>query len=462
MAEYHDRDDRTPSASIDRRAFVGSAAAAGALAAIPRPLHALADSPYASGSRQPGQKLRIACIGVGGMGNSDVRGVSGEELVAFADVDWKQAERSFREFPKARRYKDYREMLEKERNNIDAVTVSTPDHSHAAAAMMALKMGKHVYCQKPLARTIGEVRAMKAEAAKRPKQATQMGNQGHAAEGIRLIREWVEAGLIGNVSRVEYWTNRPIWPQGLNRFTDAHNAPDTIDWNLWLGPAAERPYHPRYAPFNWRGWWDFGTGAMGDMACHIMDAAYWTLGLKYPSRITPESTALFAETAPTAERIEYQFPAIGNRQAVTLTWRDGSIFPPKPHDWPETLNWPPDPTGGQLWVGDKGMIVAGTYAENPRLVDEKANEALKANPVPQKYPRTEGVHKEWIAACKNGTQPGSDFAGYAGPMTEMILIGCLAVRMGQVLEMDPNTGLIKNVTPPTEWITPQYRSGWSL
>lgn len=441
---------------LDRRTFVGGLAAAGALAAVPRELHAL------SGSAQPSQRLRVACIGVGGMGHTDMRGVSGEELVAFADVDWKSAERAFREFPKARRYKDFREMLEKERNNIDAVTVSTPDHVHAAAAMMALKMGKHVYTQKPLARTIGEVRALKAEAARRPKQATQMGNQGHSGEPIRLIREWVEGGLIGTVRRVDCWTNRPIWPQAVNRPTDAHNVPPTMDWNLWLGPAAERPYHPRYAPFNWRGWWDFGTGAMGDMACHIMDAAYWTLGLKYPSRITPESTALFAETAPASERITYEFPAIGDRAAVTLTWRDGSLFPPKPEGWPDEQDWPFDTTGGQLWVGDKGMLIAGTYGENPRLLDAAAAEAVQASPLPAKYPRTEGVYKEWIAACKNGTQPGSDFAGYAGPMTEMIVIGCLAVRMGRTLEMDPDTGVIKNVVPPSEWVNPTYRAGWSL
>ncbi len=446
--------------SMDRRTVVTGLAAAGALAAMPRPLHALAD--HAPAPQQGRDKLRIACIGVGGMGHSDVRGVAGEHLVAFADVDWRQAERAFREYPNAKRYKDFREMLEKERNNIDAVTVSTPDHTHAVAAMMALKMGKHVYCQKPLARTIGEVRALQAEAARRPRQSTQMGNQGHAGEGIRLIREWVEAGLIGDVEKIDFWTNRPIWPQARNRPTDAHNIPPTMDWNLWLGPVAERPYHPSYAPFNWRGWWDFGTGAMGDMACHIMDAAYWVLGLKYPNRITPETTALFAETAPAAERITYEFPAIGNRRAVTLVWRDGSFNPPKPAGWPEALNWPYDATGGQLWVGTKGMIVAGTYAENPRLVDDAANEQLKANPVPQKYPRTAGVYQEWITACKNGTQPGSDFAGYAAPMTEMILIGCLAARMGQVLEMNPNTGAITNLTPPSEWIMPTYRAGWSL
>ena len=440
---------------LDRRSFVGGLAAAAALAAVPRPLHAL-------GERQPSQKVRIACIGVGGMGFNDVRGVSGEEIVAFADVDQRAAERAYRAWPRARRYKDFREMLEKERNNIDAVTVSTPDHTHAVAAMMALKMGKHVYCQKPLARTIGEVRALQAEAARRPRVITQMGNQGHAGEGIRLIREYVEAGLLGNIQRVEFWTNRPIWPQAINRNTQAHNVPETMDWDLWLGPAAARPYSPAYAPFNWRGWWDFGTGAMGDMACHIMDAAYWTLGLKYPSRITPESTLLFSETAPTSERITYEFPAVGNRQAVTLTWRDGSLFPPKPEGWPEDRDWPLDREGGQLWIGDKGMLVAGTYAENVQLLDSAVAAQVAAAPLPQKYPRTEGVHKEWLAGIRTGKQPGSDFASYAAPMTEMILIGCLATRMGRTLEMDPNTGMIKNVTPPSEWVNPTYRTGWSL
>ncbi len=440
---------------LDRRTFVGGIAAAGAAATIPRPLFAWA-------GEQPSQKLRIACIGVGGMGFSDVRGVAGEQLVAFADVDDRSAERAYRAYPSVRHYRDFREMLEKERNNIDAVTVSTPDHTHAVAAMMALKMGKHVYCQKPLARTIGEVRALKAEAAKRPTQVTQMGNQGHALEGIRLIREWVEAGLIGSVRRVECWTNRPIWPQAVNRPTDAHNVPETMDWNLWLGPSANRPYHPRYAPFNWRGWLDFGTGAMGDMACHILDAPYWTLGLKYPSRIIPESTPLFSESFPAAERITYEFPARGAQPPVTITWRDGSIFPPKPEGWPESEEWPHDKEGGQLWIGDKGMILAGIYAENPRLLDKAVMAQVAATPVAQKYPRTGGVYQEWITACKNGTRAGSDFASYAGPMTEMILIGCLAVRMGRTLEMNPETGVIANVTPPSEWVMPSYRAGWSL
>lgn len=446
---------------LDRRTVVTGLAAAGALAALPSPLHALGE--YAAPAPSQGRdKLRIACIGVGGMGHSDVRGVSGEQLVAFADVDWRSAERAFREFPQAKRYKDFREMLEKERNNIDAVTISTPDHTHAVAAMMALKMGKHVYCQKPLARTIGEVRALQAEAARRPRQVTQMGNQGHAQEGIRLIREWVEAGVIGEVSKIDYWTNRPIWPQARNRSSEMHNVPPTFDWNLWLGPAAERPWHPSYAPFNWRGWWDFGTGAMGDMACHIMDAAYWVLGLKYPARVIPESTQLYSEMAPAQERITYEFPAIGSRRAVELVWRDGGLLPPKPADWPADLDFPHSATGGQIWHGTKGMILAGTYSENPRLVNDQQWKDLQANPVPQKYPRTGGVYQEWIEAIKGGTQPGSNFASYAAPMTEMILLGCLATRMGQTLELNPDTGAITNVQAPSEWVMPTYRAGWSL
>lgn len=445
---------------LDRRTVVTGLAAAGALAAMPQSLHALGE--YAAPQPQGRDKLRIACIGVGGMGLSDVRGVSGEQLVAFADVDWRSAERAFREFPNAKRYKDFREMLEKERNNIDAVTVSTPDHTHAVAAMMALKMGKHVYCQKPLARTIGECRALQAEAGRRPRQFTQMGNQGHAQEGIRLIREWVEAGVIGDVEKIDYWTNRPIWPQALNRPSAAHNVPPTFDWDLWVGPVADRPYNPAYAPFNWRGWWDFGTGAMGDMACHIMDAAYWALGLKYPARVIPESTQLFTETAPAQERITYEFPAIGARKPVTLVWRDGGLLPPKPAGWPDSLDWPYSATGGQLWYGTKGMIIAGTYSENPRLMNDQQWNDLRANPLPKKYARTDGVYLEWIQGIKAGTQPGSNFVGYAAPMTEMILLGCLATRMGQTLELNPDTGAITNVQPPSEWVMPTYRSGWSL
>ena len=440
---------------ISRRDFTRDVAlASAAFTIVPR--HVLG-----RGYRAPSDTLNVACIGVGGMGASDVKGMSDQNLVAFADVDWNSAERSFSTYPRAKRYKDWREMLDKEGKNIDAVTVSTPDHSHAAAGLAALRLGKHVYVQKPLARTVGEVRALMKEAARRPKQATQMGNQGHANEGTRQIREWVEAGAIGTVREVQCWTNRPIWPQGIRRPSEAHNVPPTLDWDLWIGPAAMRPYHPAYAPFNWRGWWDFGTGAMGDMACHIMDAACWVLQLHYPTRVIAESTPLFTETAPKASRITYEYPARGALPPVTVTWRDGSIFPPRPFDWPEQRPWPPEDSG-QVWIGEKATLIAGTYGENPRLSDDDKHKALMASPPSQKYPRTTGVYGEWVDAIKGGTQPGSNFPGHAGPLAEMIALGNLAVRMGRTLELNPQTGDVTNVQVPADYLMPTYRAGWSL
>ncbi|MGQ0767466.1 MAG: Gfo/Idh/MocA family protein [Gemmatimonadota bacterium] len=433
---------------------IAAAAALSTLTIVPRRV-------LGKSHRAPSDTLNVGCIGVGGMGFNDVRGMAGENVVALCDVDDRAAERAFALHPQAKRYRDYRQMLERE-SGIDAVTISTPDHMHAAIALAALRAGKHVYCQKPLARTVGEVRAIRAESARRPAQVTQMGNQGHAGEGTRVIREWVEAGVIGAVQRVEFWTNRPIWPQGINRPTEMHHTPLTLDWDLWLGSAAARPYHPSYAPFNWRGWWDFGTGAMGDMACHIMDASFWVLGLRYPSRVIPESTTLFAETAPRASRITYEFPARGGRPPVTLVWRDGSIFPARPAEWGMLRPWPHDPEGGQLWIGDKGSFIAGTYGGDPTMCDEARNAQIKASPVAQKYPRVESVYREWAAAIREGKQAGSSFDGHAGPLTEMIVLGNLAVRSGRTIELDAETGNIRTAGINPEWVTPAYRQGWSL
>ena len=439
---------------ITRRSFVGEVASTSVAFTIV-PSHVLGGR-----HRPPSDKLNVACIGVGGMGASDVRGMGAiENIYALCDVDWRNAQESFTNFPRAKKYKDYREMLDKEGKNIDAVTVTTPDHSHAIATMMALKAGKHVYTQKPLTRTIWEARTVAQEAARRPKQATQMGNQGHANEGTRQIREWVEAGAIGTVRTVELWTNRPIWPQGLLRPTEMHHVPTTLEWDLWLGPATPRPYHPAYAPFNWRGWWDFGTGALGDMACHIMDAAFWTLQLRYPTRVTAETSQLFAETAPRASRITYDFPAVGSRPPVTVVWRDGNLVPSRPSDWNVDRPWPFD-SSGQLWIGDSGTLVAGTYGENPRLSDDKKHAALMASPPAVKYPRTKGVHAEWTEAIRAGTQPGSNFAGHAAPLTEMVLLGNLALKLGRV-DLNPTSGEFVSAVPD-ELLRPQYREGWKL
>jgi len=441
--------------SMERREFVGGlAVGAAAFTIVPR--HVLG-----RGFRAPSDTLNVACIGVGGMGRNDVRGVAGENVYALCDVDWDRAEDAFVTHPDAKRYRDFREMLERDGDAIDAVTVSTPDHTHTAAAMLALELGKHVYCQKPLARTLWETRALKAASTGRPRQATQMGNQGHAGEGTRQIREWVEAGAVGTVREIHYWTDRPIWPQAIDRPTEAHNVPPHLDWDLWLGPAPFRPYHPAYAPFRWRGWWDFGTGALGDIACHAMDAGFWTLDLAYPSRIEVESTALFDETAPQASRIVYHFPARGARPGVKVVWLDGGLRPPCPPEVADVAAWPPSRDGGQLWIGDDGKLVADMYGRNPRLLDAERHADLLASPPPVTYPRVESVYAEWIAACKAGTQPGSSFAGHAGPLTEMVLLGNLAVRAGRNIELDTATGGVRDAAIPSEWITPAYREGWT-
>ncbi len=439
---------------MNRRSFLGQAALAGAAATV-LPRHALG-----MGHRAPSDTLNIACIGVGGMGEQDVRGVRNENIYALCDVDDRQAANSFRRFPEAKRYKDFREMLEKEWANIDAVTVSTPDHTHAVASLMALRMGKPVFCQKPLARLMGEVRALR-EAARTAGVATQMGNQGHAGEGTRRLREWYEAGAIGTVREIHYWTNRPIWPQAINRPLEKYHVPAHLDWDLWLGPVPHRPYHPAYAPFRWRGWWDFGTGALGDIACHSMDAAFWILDLGFPERVTPESSPLFEETAPASSRVVYDFPARRGRPAVKVVWRDGSFGPPRPEGIDQEELWPLAGVGGQLWVGDDGALLADAYGGELRHMDRDRDRELQDNPPEERYPRSPGVYEEWIEACKGGPPANSTFDGHAGSLTEMVLLGCLAVRAGRALQVDPGSGRVTNADLPEEWTEPTFREGWS-
>lgn len=440
---------------ISRRKFVGDVSAGVAFTIVPR--HVLG-----RGYRAPSDTVNVACIGVGGMGANDVKGVAkaGANIYALCDVDDRQGAPSFTAFPKAKRFKDFRVMLEQEAKHIDAVTVSTPDHTHTVAGMMAMKLGKHTRIQKPLARTIWEVRQL-VQAAKKYKVATQMGNQGHAEEGTRQIREWVEAGAIGTVREIQLWTNRPIWPQALDRPLDEYFTPSWLDWELWLGPAPARPYHPAYAPFKWRGWWDFGTGALGDIACHSMDASFWALELGYPTRIEPESTKLYSESAPAVSRLTYYFGSKGDRPQIKVVWRDGSLFPSRPKEVTDPAAWPFD-TSGQMWIGDDGKLVAGIYGENPRVLDETRQAELTAHPPAQKYPRTEGVYAEWLGACKGGATAGSNFADHAGPLTEMVLLGNLAVRTGQVLDINGQTGEIANASFPSEYTRPEYRAGWSV
>jgi predicted dehydrogenase len=309
------------SSKISRRDFMGSTAAAMAFTIIPS--HVLA--------QPPSEKLNVAAIGSGGMGsgNTNACAAAGANIVALCDVDWDRASGTFKRFPKAKAYKDFRKMLDNEKS-IEAVIVATPDHFHTVAAMAAMRRGKHVYVQKPLTRLVSEARAL-TEAARKYKVVTQMGNQGHSGDGVRDICEWIWSGVIGEVTEVHAWTNRPVWPQGIGRPQEVHDIPDTLDWDLWLGPAPERPYNKCYLPFNWRGWWDFGGGALADMACHVLDPVFWALKLKYPTSVEASCTPVNDETFPLASIVHYEFPERGlGFPAVKVHWYDGGLKPERP------------------------------------------------------------------------------------------------------------------------------------
>jgi predicted dehydrogenase len=409
------------------------------------------------GNTPPSEKLNIAGIGVGGRGASDIGGVSSENIVALCDVDEKQAGETFSKYTKARRYQDFRVMLEKEEKNIDAVVVGAPDHIHAPASMMAIKMGKHVYVEKPMTHSIYEAR-MLTEAARKYKVATQMGNQGHSGEGCRLICEWIWDGAIGPVREVHCWTNRPIWPQGMDRPEEVHEIPSSLNWDLWLGPAPARPFNKAYQPFKWRGWWDFGTGALGDMACHIMDPAVWALKLDNPTSVKAVSTNVNSETAPLASVIDYEFPARGDMPPVKMTWYDGDIRPTDPPELEQGRRMG-SRNGGVLFVGDKGKLVCGCYGKGPRIIPETKMMEYKK---PEKtIPRVEDHHQDWIQACKGGTPACSNF-DVSGPLTEIVLLGNLAVRTGRRIEWDGANINCTNYPEANNFVRREYREGWTL
>lgn len=418
--------------------------------------------------REAKEKLNVACIGVGGRGAANLGAVSGENVVALCDVDAKILGKAAEKHEKAKTYADFRKMLE-EQKDIDAVVVSTPDHTHAVAAMMALKLGKHVYCEKPLTHSIHEARALREVAAK-SKLATSMGNQGTAEEGLRRAVEVVQGGVIGNVKEVHIWTNRPVWPQGIDRPKDSEKVPEHLSWDLWLGPAPERPFHhgdPKskngtYHQFNWRGWWDFGTGALGDMACHTANMPFMALKLGYPTSVAAESSEVNKETACKWTTITFQFPARGDMPAVKLVWYDG-----KKKDGP---NVPPEKlapglrlTGsGSLLIGDKGMLFSPSdYADNYKLIFDRKLEKIEV-PKPT-LPRSAGHHKDWLQACKGkATKPPLASFDYAAMLTETILLGNVATRVGKKIEWDGPNMKATNCPEADQYIKPEYRKGWTL
>ncbi len=442
------------SSKISRRDFMGGAAAAMAFTFVPS--HVLA--------QPPSEKLNIAAIGSGGMGSSNTRACAdaGGNIVALCDVDWDRASDTFKSFPNAKRYKDFRKMLDNEKS-IEAVIVATPDHFHTVAAMAAMRRGKHVYVQKPLTRLVSEARAL-TEAARKYKVVTQMGNQGHSGNGVRDICEWIWAGVIGEVKEVHAWTNRPVWPQGIDRPKEVHEIPDTLDWDLWIGPSPMRPYNKCYCPFNWRGWWDFGGGALADMACHVLDPVFSALKLKYPTSVEACATKVNEETFPLASIVRYEFPAREGMPAVKINWYDGGMKPPRPEALEENrpLN---QASSNVLFMGTKGVLRCGEYGDNPQLLPYSRMREFSKNKPPQTLPRIKTSHEgNWIEACKTGGQATSHF-DYSGPFTETVVMGNLAIRpenVGKKLLWDGDNMKVTNDEKANEYVQMHYREGWSL
>ncbi|MBN2315179.1 MAG: Gfo/Idh/MocA family oxidoreductase [Sedimentisphaerales bacterium] len=437
-------------AKVTRRDFMSAAAAVTAFTIVPR--HVL------GGPRRtpPSEKLNVAGVGIGGRGAGDLHELASENIVALCDVDDKYAGRVFKIYPDAKKYRDFRRMLDR-RKDIDAVVVATPDHSHAVIAMTAIRMGKHVYCEKPLAHSIYEVRKL-TEAAREAKVATQLGNQGQASEGTRLVCEYIWDDAIGPVREIHSWCNRPISQRGIDRPKDTPPVPETLDWDLWLGPAPYRPYHPCYLPFSWRGWWDFGSGVLGDIGCHQFAPIFRAFKLGYPTSVEACSSGVNAETAPLASIIRYEFPARGDMPPLKLTWYDGGLMPARPQELEEGLRF--GNADDNLYIGDKGKMLGH------RLIPEARSKEYGRPP--RVLPRSPGHHKEWINACKSGEPAGSNF-DVSGPLTEVVLLGNVALRMGQQLYekglklyYDGPNMKVTNLPEANKYIHHAYREGWTL
>lgn len=470
--------------SISRKDFIRNTALTGAgFFIVPR--HVLG-----RGFIAPSDKLNIAGIGAGGKGASDLSEFAKSpkvNIVALCDVDDRESARTREKFSKANYYHDFREMLEKEKNNIDACSISTPDNTHAVATLAAMQLGKHVYTQKPLTHDIYEARIL-TQAAKKYKVVTQMGNQGGSGNGVRKAKEMVDAGMIGKVYEAQAWTNRPVWPQGIPTPTGKFDIPKELSWDLWLGPAKTIDYNPAYLPFNWRGWWAFGTGALGDMACHIMDPIYRILKVGYPESAECSVATVWKEmwndtqntdACPPASIIHLTYPVKGSKEKIKISWYDGGLLPERPAELlPDEAfgNW----DGGVLLIGTKGKMLMDCYGENPRLLPTRL---MKEKTMPKETIKRvpEGHYLQWVNACIAGygnAETSSPFE-YAGPFTESILMGNLAIRSWQMknpklkgwedkylgrkkLLWDAENMKVTNFDEANQFVRREYRDGWKL
>ena len=470
-----------------RRSFVKKTiVAATGISIIPR--HVLGQ-----GFIPPSDKLNIAVIGGGGKGYSDAvnawnNGTS--NISAICDVDWNQSKRLMDKFPNALKYRDYRKLFD-DIKDIDAVTVSTPDHTHAVIAMAAIKSNKHVYVQKPLTHSIHEAR-MLTETANQYKVVTQMGNQGASGNGVKQMIKWFDEGIIGTVSKVHVWTNRPVWPQGIDSPTGKPTLLDGLDWDSWIGPAKMVDYHPLYHPFKWRGWWNFGTGALGDMGCHLIDSPFRVLGLGYPTEVESSVGAVFKkdwspeylpESCPPSSRTQLKFPTSAkNASEITLTWSDGGLRPFHPDLIPaDHPIGDDDSANGVIMIGDKGIMTCGTYGKVPKVYLNNGD-LLTFDDTEESILPEHGHNASWVEACKEGYDKEKHKAltssfDYAGPLTESILMGNLAIRSYNLrtqkgngfeypgrkkLLWDGNNMKITNFDEANQFVKRVYREGWEL
>lgn len=425
--------------TVSRRAFV-AAASAGALATWP----AIGDQP-----RSPSELLNIGVVGAGGRGIDNIAGVKGENIAALCDVDERPLAEMAARYPKAKTYRDFRKLLDQ--GDLDAVIVATPDHTHAVAATGAMRRGLHVYCEKPLANRLYETQLMTA-VAKDTKVVTQMGVQFHASAGFRRAVQILQAGVLGDVRQVHAWTSRPLWPQGVGRPTETPPVPDELDWDLWIGPAAMRPYSSAYHPRDWRGWWEFGSGALGDFLPHIFDPVYEGLALTSPTTVEAKSSAVNNETAPKWSIVEFQFPQRDELPAVAFTWHDGGKRPPAEIAGLRSL-----PPNGALVIGRRGKLLIFSHGKMPVLLPDERGERAA---LPELPPPPELTHwREWVAACKSGRATSANFQ-YGAALTDIALLGNLALRAGEKIQWDAARRRVISPASANQWLSREYRKGW--
>jgi len=444
---------------ITRREFLGTAAKAGAAASLPLivPRHVLGGAGY----QAPSDTVNVAGVGVGGVGSRNIDNVAeSENIVALADIDHDYASDALEAHSEAAHYTDYRRMFDEMGHEIDAVMIATPDHTHAKITADAMRRGMHVYTQKPLTWSVAEARRLHALASETD-VVTQMGNQGHSSDDARLVNEYVRSGAIGTVNTIHVWTNRPIWPQGMEMPDAVHRLPDQLAWDLFLGPAPDEPYHEDFHPFSWRGWVEWGTGSLGDMGAHLIDHPYWALELEAPETIQTRSTPFNGASWPQATTTYYRFPARGDRPPVEMTWYDGGLQPERPEALPDDRDLPAG--GGVLYVGDEGLLLHENYGENPQILPtEKAEEV--GDP-PQQFERVENESHEmnWIRAIRGEAEATCPFS-YAAPLTETMLLGLVSLRADQQkLRWDADAGTIPNVSGANEYLARKMpREAWAL